>query len=71
MAKNEKTIDGFSVRSAKDSALVARSKANKLSSNKKKTTPKVKAVTENDPLVKKARRTTPKRVAATRRRSSA
>ena len=52
MVKEEKTIDGFPVRGAKDSALVARSKANKISSNK--TIRKVKAVTENDPLVKKS-----------------
>ena len=35
MAKEEKTIDGLSVRSAKDSKLVARSKASKISANKK------------------------------------
>ena len=35
MVKEEKTIDGFPVRRVKDSALVAKSKANKLSSNKK------------------------------------
>ena len=34
MGKEEKTIDGFAVRGAEDSALVARSKADKLKSNK-------------------------------------
>ncbi len=52
MVKEEKTIDGFPVRGVKDSALVARSKANKLPSNRTKK--KVKAVTENDPLVKRS-----------------
>ncbi|MBQ3293949.1 hypothetical protein IJG96_02345 [Candidatus Saccharibacteria bacterium] len=52
MVKEEKTIDGFPVRGVKDSALVARSKANKLPSNNAKK--KVKTVTKNDPLVKKS-----------------
>ena len=77
MVKEEKTIDGFPVRRVKDSALVARSKANKLPSNKK--VKKVKAVTENDPLVKGAsKRPAAKRVTKTpskqpvmRRRKSA
>ena len=53
MGKEEKTIDGFSVRRIKDSALVAKSKADKLPSNKRLKLKKVKTVTENDPLVKK------------------
>ncbi|MBQ3294565.1 LCP family protein [Candidatus Saccharibacteria bacterium] len=52
MVKEEKTIDGFSVRRVKDSALVARSKAGKIPANKK--LKKVNAVTENDPLVKRS-----------------
>jgi len=55
MVKEEKTIDGFPVRRVKDSALVAKSKANKLPSNKK--IRKVKTVTENDPLVKSVKPT--------------
>ncbi|MBR2586983.1 LCP family protein [Candidatus Saccharibacteria bacterium] len=51
MVKEEKTIDGFPVRRAEDSALVAKSKAKTLSS--KKQVRKTKTVTENDPLVKK------------------
>lgn len=52
MGKEEKTIDGLSVRSVKDSALIARSKADKIKSNKAPR--KVKAITENDPLVRKS-----------------
>ncbi len=54
MVKEEKTIDGFPVRRLKDSALVARSKA-KQGSNVG-TGKKIKAITGNDPLVKKAMR---------------
>ena len=52
MVKEEKTIDGFPVRSANDSALVARSKAKKIASNKPKKN--VKTVAENDPLVRRS-----------------
>ena len=77
MVKEEKTIDGFPVRRVKDSALVARSKANKLPSNKK--VKKVKAVTENDPLVNGASKRpaakratkTPSKQPVMRRRKSA
>ncbi len=53
MGKEEKTIDGFAVRSAKDSKLVARSKAEKIPTKKSK----VKTVSNDDPLVKKKRAT--------------
>lgn len=53
MVKEEKTIDGFPIRGAKDSALVARSKADKLAANKTTKRVAVKTVTRNDPLVKK------------------
>ncbi len=52
MVEEEKTIDGFSVRHAGDSKLVSRSRANKISSNK--SVRRVRAVTANDPLVKKS-----------------
>ncbi|MBQ7802640.1 LCP family protein [Candidatus Saccharibacteria bacterium] len=55
MVKEEKTIDGFAVRSAKDSKLVARSKAEKIPTNKtlKTQTKKVRVVSDDDPLVTK------------------
>ncbi|MBQ8996555.1 LCP family protein [Candidatus Saccharibacteria bacterium] len=52
MVKEEKTIDGFSVRKAKDSKLVTRSKAEKLAQPAKKTAPK-------KPASKPARKATP------------
>lgn len=72
MVKEDKTIDGFAVRRAKDSTLVARSKANKLSANKTTTKRSMKAASENDPLVRKASRgTTTRKTRAPRRVSQA
>ena len=62
MGKEEKTIDGFAVRSAKDSKLVARSKAGKIPTKKSK----VKTVSNDDPLVKKKRAGAAARAAAHR-----
>ena len=49
MVKEEKTIDGFPVRRVKDSALVAKSKVNKLSPNKAS---KTKVIVKGDSVVK-------------------
>ena len=54
MTAEGKTIDGFSVRSASDSKLVSRSKANKIPSNN--ATKKVRVVSQNDPLVRRKKK---------------
>ena len=84
MVKEEKTIDGFPVRTVNDSALVARSKATKTSSKKTatkkvKTTksvakkPAVKKATAQKPAMKKAKSmdmTAPKRQKVSRAKTA-
>ncbi len=70
MVKEEKTIDGFPIRSAKDSTLVARSKTRKASTNKA-TINKTKSAEQSSPLVRKTSKATIKKTRAPRRVSQA
>lgn len=68
MVKEEKTIDGFTVRSAKDSRLVAKSQASKISANKKKVSvsPKTTRATSTPKASTKVVAKAPKKVATAR-----
>lgn len=70
MVKEDKTIDGFPVRSAKDSTLVARSSVRRQSTNKS-TTKKAKVASQNGALTKKVSQTPVRKARSPRRVSQA